>query len=121
MELTRERLSALLSHQILVKIWDGREYCTTRTKLDKPRIARALTSLLSSKDRIEGVSIFSLFPYSIDANQENPTQKIVQTVAQNYADKWISKTMLYKLHRKLPIDIPLPSISLQRKSLSITS
>ena len=48
LELTRERLSALLSHQIIVKIWDGREYCTTRTKLDKPRIGRLLPSLLSS-------------------------------------------------------------------------
>jgi hypothetical protein len=47
-ELTRERLSALLSHEILVKIWDGKEYCTVRTKLDKPRIARALPNLLSS-------------------------------------------------------------------------
>jgi hypothetical protein len=50
LELTRERLSDLLSHKILVKLWDGKEYCTARTKLDKPRIGRALPTLLSSME-----------------------------------------------------------------------
>lgn len=49
LDLDRERLLALLSHQILLKIWDGKEYCTVRTKLDKPRIGRALSSLSASK------------------------------------------------------------------------
>jgi hypothetical protein len=55
--------------------------------------------------------------YFIDTNEENSTNNIVQNIAQNYADKWVSKPMLYKLHRKLPINIPTPSAFLQRKSL----
>jgi len=38
-----------LSHKILVKIWDGKEFCNVRTRLDKPRIARALPNLTSSR------------------------------------------------------------------------
>lgn len=48
LELNRERLFALLSHKIFVKIWDGKEFCTVRTRLDKPRIGRALPNLTSS-------------------------------------------------------------------------
>jgi hypothetical protein len=58
--------------------------------------------------------LFYLF--NIDTDEENSTKKIVQNLAQNYADKWISKPMLYKLNRRLPIDIPTPSKFLQRKS-----
>jgi hypothetical protein len=45
----RQRLLQLLSHEILVKIWDGKEYCAARTKLDKPRINRALSRLDTGK------------------------------------------------------------------------
>jgi len=54
--------------------------------------------------------------YSIATGEENSTKSIVQNIAQNYADKWIAKPMLYKLQRKLPINIPPPSAVLQRKS-----
>ncbi len=54
--------------------------------------------------------------FKIDANEENSAKNIVQNIAKNYADKWVPKPMLYKLNRKLPIDIPPPSIYLQRKS-----
>ncbi|CAF5070787.1 unnamed protein product, partial [Rotaria socialis] len=47
-DLSRERLLALLSHKIFVKIWDGKEYCNVRTKLDKPRIGRAFQTLTAT-------------------------------------------------------------------------
>ncbi|CAF0826393.1 unnamed protein product [Rotaria sordida] len=97
LDLSRERLLALLSHKILVKIWDGKEYCTVRTKLDKPRVGRVLNSLISNTD------------------EENSPKNIVQSIAQNYADKWVARPMLYKLRRKLPINIPSPSPFLQKK------
>ncbi|CAF1074162.1 unnamed protein product [Rotaria sp. Silwood1] len=97
LDLNRERLLALLSHQILVKIWDGKEYCTVRTKLDKPRMGRAIHSLISNTD------------------EESSPKNVVQSIAQNYADKWVAKPLLYKLRRKLPINIPPPSPFLQKK------
>ncbi|CAF2491807.1 unnamed protein product [Rotaria sp. Silwood2] len=97
LDLNRERLLALLSHKIFVKIWDGKEYCTIRTKLDKPRIGRVFHTLTSNTD------------------EENSPKNIVQSIAQNYADKWIAKPLLYKLRRKLPISIPPPSPFLQKK------
>ena len=48
LELQRERLLALFSHSILLKIWDGKEFCTARTKLDKPRMARMVLNAAES-------------------------------------------------------------------------
>ncbi|CAF2086152.1 unnamed protein product [Rotaria magnacalcarata] len=99
-DLSRERLLALLSHKIFVKIWDGKEYCNVRTKLDKPRIGRALQTLTAANK---------------NGDQDNSPKHIVQSMAQNFADKWVAKPMLYKLHRKLPISIPPPTTFLQKK------
>ena len=118
LELNPDRLLALLSHKILVKIWDGKEYCTVRTKLDKPRIGRALPALLSSNEEIILIEFLFLFETK-DNDEENSAKNIVHNMAQNYADKWVAKPMLYKLYRKLPITIPSPSPFLQRKSLII--
>ncbi|CAF0720803.1 unnamed protein product [Adineta steineri] len=96
LELNHERLLALLSHKILVKIWDGRDFCTVRTKLDKPRITRAV-------------------PQSINGDEDNTPQNIVQNMAQNYADKWVAKPLLHKLQRRLPIHIPPPTAFLKKK------
>ena len=48
LELQRERLLALFSHSILLKIWDGKEFCTARTKLDKPRMGRMVLHFTES-------------------------------------------------------------------------
>ncbi|UJR38075.1 hypothetical protein I4U23_030756 [Adineta vaga] len=97
LELNREHLLALLSQNILVKIWDGRDFCTVRTKLDKPRIGRLPANSMNDDDN------------------ENSPKNIVQSMAQNYADKWVAKPLLYKLQRKLPIRIPSPTPFLQKK------
>jgi hypothetical protein len=56
---------------------------------------------------------------NIDADEENSPKNIVQNMAQNYADKWVAKPLLYSLQRRLPINIPPPTPFLQRKSLFI--
>ena len=119
LDLDRERLFALLSHKILVKIWDGKEYCSVRTRLDKPRISRALSSTLSKTGR----TVVCFFSHSAIissvADEANSPKNVIQRLAENYADKWLPKPLLYKLHRKLPIELPSPSAALQKKS-SIT-
>jgi hypothetical protein len=61
LDLERGKLLNLLSQDIVVKIWDEREYCTARTKLDKPRITRALSSLSSSGSTIQ-TFVFLQYP-----------------------------------------------------------
>ncbi|CAF0974604.1 unnamed protein product [Adineta ricciae] len=96
LDLNREQLLALLEQKILVKIWEGRDFCTVRTKLDKPRIGRLPAN-------------------STNEDDENSPKNIVQSMAQNYADKWIARPLLYKLQRKLPIQVAPPTPFLQKK------
>ncbi|CAF0762637.1 unnamed protein product [Didymodactylos carnosus] len=100
-ELDRERLLKFVNHKIIVKIWDGKEYCLPRTKLDRPKLIRYPASSTTDDDK-------------------NSPKTIVQRVAQNYT-KWLPKPLLYKLKRKLPVEIPLPSLSLQQTIRDIES
>ncbi len=35
--MTRNRLLKLFDHEIILKIWDSRDLCSLRTKIDKPK------------------------------------------------------------------------------------
>ena len=37
MKLTRSRLLKLFDHEVVLKIWDSRDLCALRTKIDKPK------------------------------------------------------------------------------------
>ena len=37
LRLTKSRLLKLFDHEVVLKIWDNRDFCTARTKFDKPK------------------------------------------------------------------------------------
>jgi hypothetical protein len=61
--------------------------------------------------------LFEFECLNLGTDDENSPKNIVENIVQNYADKWVAKPMLYKLDRKLPINLPIPSSFLQKKSL----
>jgi hypothetical protein len=37
LKLTKSRLLMMFDHEIVLKIWDSRDFCSARTKFDKPK------------------------------------------------------------------------------------
>jgi hypothetical protein len=87
LKLTKSRLLKLFDHELVLKIWDTRDYCAARTKFDKPKP----------------------FKFSKNENAEENTRSSVLEQCDLYL-KQIPKELHKRMERLMPNQIRLLSI-----------
>jgi hypothetical protein len=104
--MTRNRLLKLFDHEIVLKIWDSRDLCSLRTKIDKPKpfkfpkTGKLVFFCLNNVLRI--LLSFGLNNYfSKGENTEDAVKISVLSQCEQYL-KQIPKELQEKLERRLP-------------------